>query len=135
MILLDTHVLAWLAGSRERLGKRASERIHEAIGAGEASLSVMSLWEIAMLRRKNRVAIARPPLGWLASIGEGLHVIPVDAAIALDSGSLDDAIHGDPIDRTIIATARTRHRPLVTADRAILRHGAAGHLQVIDARL
>ena len=135
MILLDTHVLVWLAGSRERLGKRASKRIHEAIGAGEASVSVMSLWEIAMLRRKSRVAIARPPLGWLASIGEGLHVIPVDAVIALDSGSLDDVIRGDPIDRTIIATARTRHCPLVPADRAILRHGAAGHLQAIDARL
>ena len=135
MILLDTHVLVWLAGERERLGACAGRRIRDAIDAGEASLSAMSLWEIAILRRKNRMTISRPPLGWLASISEALHVIPVDAAIALDSGSLDAAIHGDPIDRTIIATARTRHCPLVTADRAILGHGAAGHLQVIDARL
>lgn len=135
MILLDTHVLLWAASDRERIGAGTHERIDAAIKLGEATLSVMSLFEIAVLRRKGRIGIARPLLTWLGSIGEGLRIIPVDLDIAVDASSLDNAIHGDPIDRILMATARMLDCPLVTADRAILRYAAAGHLHAVDARL
>ena len=134
MILLDTHVLMWMANERQRIGGRALEIILDAVERSEAAISALSLFEIATLRRRARVTVALPLPGWLETVGEALRIIPVDTAIAIDAGSLADVIHGDPVDRTIIATARCRNGELVTADRSILRHGAAGHLRTIDAR-
>jgi PIN domain nuclease of toxin-antitoxin system len=50
----------------------------------------------------------------------------VSADIAHVAGSFDDAIHGDPADRIIVATARALGAKLVTAD-ARLRRSTAIH--------
>ena len=51
----------------------------------------------------------------------------------MDSVRLPGEFHADPADRLIVATARHRRVPLVTADRAILAYAAEGHVRVIDA--
>ena len=60
----------------------------------------------------------------------GLVEIPVDGAIAVRAGLLDD-MHGDPADRLIVATSLAGHQ-LVTADRRILDW--PGNLARLDAR-
>jgi PIN domain nuclease of toxin-antitoxin system len=61
-----------------------------------------------------------------------IRLIPLEPAIAVEAGELEE-LHGDPADRIIIATARHFSAPLLTADRAILAYGAAGHVEAIDA--
>jgi PIN domain nuclease of toxin-antitoxin system len=136
MILLDTNVLLWRAEKDGRLGKQARRIIDQAIDLNEACVSAMSLWEMAMLIRKRRITLGQPLREWsrVAFGPNGLRLVPVDDAIAIDAGELE-AIHGDPADRAIIATARVIACPLLTADRAILDYGAAGHVRVTDARL
>ena len=49
MIVLDTHVLLWLAEDHPRLGRRASRLADAALHREELHVSAISFWEIAML--------------------------------------------------------------------------------------
>lgn len=133
MILLDTHALLWLIDDHDRLGRQARRRITNS--TGDIHLSAMSFWEIAMLIDKRRIALAMPLKGWMERLFAtgGFKTVSIDPAIAVDAGSLPGAIHGDPCDRTIIATARSLVCPILTADRAILDYAALGHVLAIDA--
>lgn len=61
---------------------------------------------------------------------QGMSEIPVDGPIAARAGLLP-ALHGDPGDRLIVATALGGHQ-LVTADKRILRW--QGELARVGAR-
>jgi len=136
MILLDTHVLLWRAEDDKRLSKQAKRTIDKAVDLNEAFVSAFTLWEIAMLIRKRRITLGQPLREWsrIAFGSRALRLVPIDEAIAIDAGEME-GIHGDPADRTIIATARALACPLLTADQIILDYGATGHVQAIDARL
>lgn len=135
MILLDTNVLLWRVGQDKRLSKQAVRTIDRAVNQNAAYASAISLWEIAMLIRKQRITFGQPLREWskIAFGSSGLQLVPIDESIAIDAGELE-GIHGDPGDRVIIATARILACPLFTADQTILDYGAVGHLQVIDVR-
>lgn len=135
MILLDTNVLLWRVDDEKRLSEDARQAIDQAAGRNEACVSAISFWEMAMLIRKRRITLDRPLREWSRIVcgSNGLRLVPVDDAVAIDAGELE-GIHGDPADRTIIATARMLACPLFTSDRKILAYAEAGHLRAIDAR-
>ncbi|HEU4735557.1 MAG TPA: type II toxin-antitoxin system VapC family toxin [Solirubrobacterales bacterium] len=116
MILLDTHVLVWLAGARERLSTTAEEAIES---DQELAISVASVQEIAYLVARGRLVMDRPVETW---IGDALNVHEVRAlaptvSAALRAGSLDPVeFHGDPVDRLIYATAVEHDARLISAD-------------------
>ena len=116
MILLDTHVLIWLAGARERLSSAAREKIE---AAHELAISVASVQEIAYRVARGRLTMDRPVETWIAdalSVHEVRALAPT-VSTALRAGSLDPAeFHGDPADRLIYATAVDQDALLVSAD-------------------
>lgn len=134
VILLDTQVIVWSAAGDDRLGRTARMTI---AAEPDRRASTMVAWEIAMNARKGRLTLDMPSNRWIAMVFTGLDLreVAVSRDIAWDAGQLPDDIHGDPGDRIMIATARTLECPLLTSDRAILRHAAAGHLKAIDARV
>ncbi|KQT31244.1 hypothetical protein ASG29_14850 [Sphingomonas sp. Leaf412] len=134
MILLDTHVLLWLVDGDRRLGAGAREIIEE---TPAIFFSAMSAWELAMLVCGDKLALEMTPAALLRYVVDNSRAreIAVDTDMALDAGGMPRAIHGDPCDRIIMATARALGCPLVTADRKILAYAAAGHLKAIDARI
>ncbi|MDF3075578.1 MAG: PilT protein domain protein [Alphaproteobacteria bacterium] len=118
--LLDTHALIWLMEGSERLGKRAAAAIDRARQAGEAAVSAITFWEVAVLEQRRRVGIDRTLAAWRrAVLDAGILEIPIGGEIALQAGALGDALR-DPGDRFIVATALREDRVLVTADQAIL---------------
>ncbi|WP_375427755.1 type II toxin-antitoxin system VapC family toxin [uncultured Sphingomonas sp.] len=133
MILLDTHVLRWLADGDRRLGIQALEAIK---GDRECRASAISYWELGMLGTKGKLVFSQPVAQWLDALlrHTGMKSVPVTAAIAADAGTLPGTLHGDPADRMLIATARAIGCPLATADRKILDYARAGHVLTIDAR-
>jgi PIN domain nuclease of toxin-antitoxin system len=136
VILIDTHPIIWFTLGESRLGARAREAIATGIEEETLVLSPISLWEASMLVRKGRVTFEVPLQEWVDTILEnGIRLAGISPEIAVDAGQLPSAIHGDPADRIIVATARTLRCPLLTSDRQILGYASAGHLQVIDARL
>lgn len=124
MIVIDTHVLLWWVGGDEKLPRRMFSVIEEALGNGGVIISSISAWEIAMLVRKGKLALAADVTTWLETVGqtEGLRFVPVDNAVAVSSLELPGAFHDDPADRIIVALARRLAVPLVTADEKIRRY-------------
>ncbi len=137
VIVLDTAVWIWAMGSdKVRLGATARRRIESAARDGRLAASAISVWEIAMLVRKRRLALSVPVAQWVRESEQapGLNVIPVSATLALESVELPDfEHHHDPADRLIVATAR-QEGVLLTTDRVLIDWASSyGHLRAEDA--
>jgi PIN domain nuclease of toxin-antitoxin system len=65
--------------------------------------------------------------GFRASVlRQGIQEISIDGEIAITAGELP-AIHGDPVDRMLVATALVRGITLVTADDVLLQWQLRGY--------
>ena|SRR6266853_1272386 len=136
-LLLDTHVWFWLAEATSgKLSPTCLHRIRSASGAGGILISAISVWEVANLDAKKRVALSIGCHEWVreALRGPGIELVDLSPEIAIESTRLPEGFHADPADRILIATARNRNAILVTADRAILEYSRSKHVRVLDAR-
>jgi PIN domain nuclease of toxin-antitoxin system len=125
LIVLDTHTLIWWVSDDKRLVKAARSAIDKSIAGGDDVLvSAISAWEIGMLVRRGRLALAMPLNEWLLTVRniEGISIIPITAEVAVRSVNLPGEFHQDPADRMIVALARERNALLVTADEKIHRY-------------
>lgn len=135
-ILLDTHCWIWLqAGFEKQFSRRAKQEIERSTRRGDCFVSVISVWELGMLCRNNRVKLKSNPEDWInnALAAPGILLAQLTVAIALESSRLPGEVHGDPADRMLIATARQMGWKLVTADQRILAYGRSGYLDVLEA--
>lgn len=135
MIVLDTHVLVWCVEGHPRLGVAAGARIEETRRTDRVGVSAMTPWEIALLVEKGRLRLAMEAAAWMETVlgAQGIDLLPIEPAIALDSVRLPGGFHAGPAGRLIVATARHWGVPLLTADQTILAYAADGHVQAIDA--
>lgn len=121
MILLDTHVLIWLAKDAPAVGKQSRAAYKHAIEGGEVAISVVSYWELGMLVAKGRLETVHAPAHYRQRIQEtAITELPLTGDIAILAANLE-ALHGDPADRFITATAIAHRATLMTADRTLLR--------------
>lgn len=118
MILLDTHVVAWLyAGETQRFpaGPRRLLEEDDLAVSPVVGLELQYLHEIERLSQSSDVV--------LAALGRTLGLRVVDCSVA---ELVDHAIGfdwtRDPFDRLIAAHATTQQAPLLTADRDIRAH-------------
>lgn len=112
MLNLDTHVL--LHALRGDLRRRERELLE----ASDWGIAAIVLWELAKLAELGRVEIDLEDPEVVAAV-QGLHVWPLDLAVARTSTRLD--IGGDPADQLIAATSLVHGVPLLTRDRRIRR--------------
>lgn len=136
-VLLDTHVWVWmLEGLADRIGARVRRLVSRASREGRLRVSPISAWEIGMLVSKDRLSFGEPCDQWVqrATSAPGLSVAELTPEIAVESSFLPGTFHGDPADRMLIATARTRAATLLTADERILAYGRQGYVRAQDCR-
>ncbi len=120
MILLDTHAAIWILRNDAALGKKARDVAGAAADDGQLAISAISFWEIALLIAKGRLRSLDDPSETRAlMIRAGIQEIPLTGEIAILAVQLD-ALHGDPADRFIAATAITHDATLMTADETLL---------------
>ncbi len=123
-LLLDTHIVLWRLTADPRLPKRAIQIMDEE--ALSIDVSAISIWEVAI---KWALRKGRPddmPVSGKAflrelerALIEPLAVQPIHAA------AVDDlpALHSDPFDRFLIATARHEGMTLLTHDAVLGEYG------------
>ncbi len=123
MITVDTHIIIRDALQPELLSKKAREAIQTANHSDGIIFCDISLWEIAMLMRKNRLKIDATYLEFINLLKAANHYIftGISPEIAELSVSLPEEINQDPADRIICATATIYNAPLVTADQNLLK--------------
>jgi PIN domain nuclease of toxin-antitoxin system len=120
VILLDTHVVIWLALTPEKISPAAIAAIKEAELAGAISaISVMTLYEVVCAIRRGRIQPSVPQLVFLNRIRSRFEVLPVSDKIAQCAAELPAPFHGDPMDRIIAATAIVGNLTLITHDERI----------------
>lgn len=113
-MIFDTCALLWLARGDGKLSKAAERRID---AAPIVYVSAISGFEIGSKCRKAKLELPALPGEWLDAVlkHHGLTVFPLDLAICVRATELP-AIHRDPCDRLIIATAQLHQLPVVTDD-------------------
>ncbi|QPC85692.1 PIN domain-containing protein [Mesorhizobium sp. NBSH29] len=126
MIVLDTHVLIWWVGDRDRIPSKTAALMDRELKNQGVAVSSISAWEIGMLVAKGRLKLAQEVHKWIGSVATipGLRFIPVDNRVAINSVNLPGEVHGDPADRIIVALARDLGCSLVTADEKLHRYSA-----------
>lgn len=113
-VLLDTHVLLWVAGEPDRLPEQVRSLVEDP--ATEVLFSAVSLWEIAIKSGLGRPDFAVDPRVLRRGLLEnGYTELPVTGAHAV-AVDLLPPIHRDPFDRMLVAQARIEGVPLLTAD-------------------
>ena len=122
MILVDTHIVLWLALEPERISKKVQAVIDEARGNGAGlAISAMTLVEIATLFGNRRFQLAISIESFLHEVERKFVVLPINARVCARMLSLPAGYPKDPADRVIGATALVEGMSLVTADREIRR--------------
>ncbi len=125
LILLDTHVVLWLAFEEAQISKLAAARISGARERGEGlAISDISLFELARAFKRERVRLTISIESALADVETRFPVLPITGEISLRTLSLPENYPRDPVDRIIGATALVEGIPLITADRKIRDSGA-----------
>jgi len=125
VILVDTHVVVWLASDGNRLSKNARAAIDDARKNGEGlAISDITLWELATLAGKERIRLEISLESFLGEVEARFVVLPIGSRACVRARTLPAAYPKDPADRIIAATALVKGLPLLTADREIRRSRA-----------
>jgi PIN domain nuclease of toxin-antitoxin system len=123
MILLDTHVLIWLAKDPTRLSKKASQAIRRAAISDGIAISAMTVWELAFLAARGRVNPEGTVEAFVQNITARVAIQPITVQIAVIASQFPSNYPADPTDKLIGATALSEGMALVTADRNIQQSG------------
>lgn len=114
--LLDTHVVLWALTEPRRL----SPAVRDILDHAPVFVSAVSVWEALLKHSQGRL---RLPEGSLIQAIEraGAKFLPLMPEHAESAAALG-LLHGDPMDRLLIGSARVEGMILLTRDAQILEH-------------
>ncbi|HYL26825.1 MAG TPA: type II toxin-antitoxin system VapC family toxin [Candidatus Nitrosotalea sp.] len=117
--MLDTHAAMWAAD--DRLKPEVTRTVKAAAARNDLLLSPITAWELGMLVRRGRLALAMSVEEYVRVLfGQpGVVVAALTPSIALSAATLSAKSVTDPADRVLIATAAAYGAQLVTHDRKV----------------
>jgi PIN domain nuclease of toxin-antitoxin system len=121
VILLDTHVLAWLMVDKDKLSRPAASAIRRARASDGLAIADITVWELAFLFARGILRSRRTVENTVNDFvtRSGVNVKPITPEIAALAIQFPADYPKDPIDRLIGATARAEGIALVTRDEKI----------------
>jgi len=125
VILVDTHVVVWLAFDQDQISRKARAAIDNARRNGDGlAISDITLLELATLVSKGRIQLDISLESFLQEVEARFVVLPISGRACVRAIGLPAAYPKDPADRIIGATALVEGLSLLTADREIRRSKA-----------
>jgi PIN domain nuclease of toxin-antitoxin system len=120
-ILIDTHVLLWLATEPERISAVALEELEK--DWNEILVSDATAWELQIKHQAGRLDLPKDPEFFFRECLEfyRLTTVAIDLKSIWRLGKLP-LIHRDPFDRLLVAQAIHWGVPLVSADEEMKRY-------------
>ena len=121
-LLADTHVVLWSATDPQRLAASARAAIED--GANDLSVSIVTVWEIAIKQSLGKLDLPEPAEQWLPEVlrRTGFEVAEIGLAAALRVRALPWH-HRDPFDRLLIAHALEDGYTIITHDATLATYG------------
>lgn len=134
-LLLDTHVWFRANVTPDRIRNPTRMAIQAAQNECAIYISVISIWELAMLERDGKIELAGGVEYWTreALAKHGVSLLHYSPAIAIESVYLPLPMHKDPSDRVLVASARVENLTLVTSDKAILQFAKTAGIPALRA--
>lgn len=132
-LLLDTCAAIWIT-ENEELSDAAVEAMDAAFTSSlPVYVSPITAWERALLSAVGRLRSPIQPLTWFERLvrDSKLTIAALSPSILVDAWFLPGAIHRDPADRILVATARALDLTLVTRDGPLLKYAEKGHVRAI----
>ena len=123
-LLLDTHVLLWIAAADPRVTHLQERIVHP---SNEVYVSAASYWEIAIKAGLGKLRTDLAALRQTAA-ASGYTELPV-LGIHTEALALLPLIHKDPFDRLLVAQAMTEPMHFLTSDPVLAGYGA--HVEII----
>jgi PIN domain nuclease of toxin-antitoxin system len=122
LILVDTHVVVWLAFEEYRISSKAKAAIDEARGLGDGlGICDFTLLEVGTLASKGRIHLGVSLESFLHEVEARFVVFPITGRACARAMAFPATYPKDPADRIIGATALVEGLSLITADREIRR--------------
>ena len=118
-VLLDSHVVHWMAAEPEELSPVAAQALDD---ADELAVADITWRELAWLAHHQRIVISLPLRTWPGRLANQVRSIPLTPAIAATAVELPASFPRDPADRMIYATAIEYGWQLVTKDGRLRSH-------------
>ena len=134
-LVVDTHIWLWLINADPVLeAPRFQKAIQPFIKNSELWVSVISVWEVGMLKAKGRLNLPYDVGEWCAHAvrAPGILLAPLTPEIAVESTRLPGTLHGDPSDRILIATSKIAGGTFITRDKKIITYCQTYHLPVAE---
>ena len=122
LILVDTHVVVWLAFDQKQMSKKARATIDEARNLGDGlAISDITILEVGTLASRGRIQLGISLESFLQEIEARFVVLPITGRACARAIGFPASYPKDPADRIIGATALVEGLSLITADREIRR--------------
>ncbi len=120
--VLDTHAWIWWLDRDPRLDAATIRALDALPASDRPMLCDISLWEVAMLVERKRLAFSLPFAEWLSAAAHPrtVRMQPVTPDIAIEVSRLPSSFHRDPADRLIVATSRVVGASLLSRDRLVV---------------
>jgi PIN domain nuclease of toxin-antitoxin system len=120
VILVDTHVVVWLAFDQDQISRKARTAVDDARkNADGLAISDITLLELATLASKGRIRLDISLESFLQEVESRFVVLPISGRACARAMGLPATYPKDPADRIIGATALVEGLSLLTADREI----------------
>jgi len=130
-LIIDTHILIWYTEGTN-LSEAQIQLIDHMREKASLYISAISIWEIALLVSRDRIALSISLDEWIKKITsiQGLNVMDLSVPILTQSCILPNYEYKDPADRMIIASARSMNAILMTLDQKIIDYADKGYLKI-----
>jgi PIN domain nuclease of toxin-antitoxin system len=125
VILVDTHVVLWLAFDQRQISSKARMAIDDARkNASGLAICDITLMELAALANERRLRLDISLESFLREVETRFVVLPITGRACARAVGLPASYPKDPADRIIGATALGEGLALLTADREIRKSKA-----------